>query len=222
MIVLRQWAALYHSAVNGPTNAIYAIDGDSRPAGFSLNTLDQAYPNVAFNTAATPMLTADDANLAVQGSKIADVQTRATQMDALYSGSRSKNVCIVDVLTNNIAHDSPYVQATSLAALWSYTDARRALGWKVVVCTCIPLGWNGSDAPANQAALDALIASTNSAIKAQWATHADALCDFTLDVPFNSPSGYSNATYYQGDLAHPTQAGALILGARLATTLATV
>lgn len=203
---LKTWAQTYHG-VTLPTRFV-VFEGDSITMGHGI-TNRQSYPagtlaKAFYQTAYTY------ADIATSGASIqVDIPGRAATTDALYDATRAKNILVIMAGINDIAAGRTTTQVTT--DLWSYTDARRVTGYKVLVGTVIPAGRQAGWAPADQAALNTAIAAVNAAITANWALHADGMIDFTSLAPFNDPASFSNLTYYQADQLHPTAAGAAIL-----------
>lgn len=103
--------------------------------------------------------------------------------------------------------------ATAVSRLEAYCDARRAAGWKVVVCTLTP---DTQDAGGNtfRNAVNALIYA--------WSpgAHADAIADFAAD-PTMGPDAAANDTTLYSDGIHPTLYGHSILANVAAKAIAT-
>lgn len=140
-------------------------------------------------------------NLAIAGSKVADLVTRAAGTDAYYSASHSRNVLMVLIGRNDVGLDT---EANIYAALVSYVQARVAAGWEVWVGTCITT----SGAAATQiVTLNGLIKGTsgNGIVVDAGATQ---VVDFHALPEFDAGSS-SDATYYAVDQTHTTPAGAL-------------
>jgi len=109
--------------------------------------------------------------------------------------------------SNGILNGSPDVAAV-VARLKAYCLARRAVGYKIVMCTVLP---NGSITP--------LRASYNAAIRAD-ASYYDALADFDTTEMGASDTAYANATNYPDGL-HPSLAGYTIIAPVIAAAHAT-
>lgn len=181
--------------------------GDSLHAGYGASTT--ALPAALMD--ADWLGTVDVPNIAVPGQGVVTsnggvggtlVTTDKAKLDPLLAG-RSTAVLVVLCGTNDLANlEAP---ATVIAGLWSYCDARRAEGWRVVVCTLI----DRTDAAVSwfQATFDARRATINAAINADWASHADALADYAANANLGAAGASANTTYFQADKVHLTSTG---------------
>jgi hypothetical protein len=137
---------------------------------------------------------------AVSGSTIATMASRAAIVDAVIPPTRTGRTFILSVLIgrNDLLSLGTSTWLTNLA---TYLDARRATGWKVVLCTVLPSTAVGFNAARN----------TANATLVTWAgVHADAIADFAADPTMGPDAAASNATYYS-DGTHPTAAGQALL-----------
>lgn len=137
----------------------------------------------------------------------------ATSIDAVYSASKP---CILSLLQGNDNlndySNNGGNQATYMAALATWLDARRAAGFKVILCT--PLPRVGAFAGTNYN----IKRAQERAIMLTWVgTHCDYLCDMGADPVMGPDAAASNTSlYYDG--THPADTG----GANLALLLAAV
>lgn len=181
--------------------------GDSLHAGYGASTT--ALPAALMD--ADWLGTVDVPNIAVPGQGVVTsnggvggtlVTTDKAKLDPLLAG-RSTAVLVVLCGTNDLANlEAP---ATVIAGLWSYCDARRAEGWKVIVCTLLD---RADTAVAGfQATYNARRATINAAINADWASHADVLADYAANANLGAVGASANTTYFQADKVHLTSTG---------------
>lgn len=184
--------------------AIIAHAGDSLRAGYGVLTTqcDAALLDAAYRG------TIDSPNFAIPGqglsvstyganpNMIADDPAR---LDSLPAG-RPVAILFVQAGTNDAALG--HSDSVIVSDMWSYCDGRRAAGWKVVVFTLTDRT-DGAVSGA-QAAFDAKRAAINTAIRAGWASHADALIDLAADARLGANGASSNATYFSADRVHYT------------------
>jgi hypothetical protein len=120
------------------------------------------------------------------------VATAPSKIDPLYANNGGANIVVIWGGTND------FIQGATVSDVYNnyvtYCVARHAVGWKVVVPT--KLSAIGQDADKN--ALNALILANSSGC-------FDAIADFT-GTPLGIDGGYANATWFQPDGVHPTQA----------------
>ena len=123
-------------------------------------------------------------------------------VDAVIPPNTAGRTFILSVLigTNDL-HGGVSIVPTYLTDLAAYLDARRAAGWKVVLCTVPPGTASGFNAARNLA---------NTTLRTWVGVHADALCDFAAD-PTMGPDAAASDTSLYGDGEHPTAAGQAIL-----------
>ena len=97
-------------AAPSPSTPLVVVEGDSISQGVNTTLNSQEYPEVAYQGAhgAAPY---NYRNIAVSGSQISDLTNRASQVDALYSPLRAKNILYVWVGTNDMAHGQFHVYA---------------------------------------------------------------------------------------------------------------
>jgi hypothetical protein len=138
----------------------------------------------------------------------------ATQIDPLYDGGLIHNVVACWEGTNEIYYsDDGAVAATKIA---DYCAARQAAGFKVIVLTVLPRSNAGTPGD-----FETQRGICNAAIRADWATYADALADVAADSRIGDAGDETNATYY-GDLVHLTKAGYAIIADIVETALLTI
>jgi lysophospholipase L1-like esterase len=128
--------------------------------------------------------------------------------------NRAREICWLWAGTNDLyAAATP---ASALANIATYCRVRKDFGWKVVVTTCLPrndAGVSGTFEADRQA--------LNTLLRATWRGYADALCDVGADAAIGVAAAYNNATYYDPDKCHMTDAGyAVVAGLAQAAVLA--
>jgi len=154
-------------------------------------------------------------NFGVNGQTIVDMTNDApTQIDPLYSAIYAKNIVVCWELTNYL--QSVQNPTTVYNAVVTYCQARRAIGWKAVVLTCLPR--TDASAYANFE-VDRLVLNTN--IRTNYATWADALADIGNDATIGTALAPNNTTYYS-DKLHPTSAGYAIVDTIVRTAIGTL
>jgi lysophospholipase L1-like esterase len=168
---------------------VYVAEGDS-------------ITSPAISTGAYPLMYSNNATRrtfgairAFAGSTVATLVSRAALVDAVIPESLDGRKFILSVMIgrNDFAMD----QATWLASLADYLDARRAAGWKVVLCTILPSTISGFNAWRN---------TLNDTLRTWVGIHCDALCDTAADATMGVDSAASDVALY-GDGTHPTAAG---------------
>lgn len=195
---LRTYLAWYQKG------SIIAHTGDSLRFGYGVNGFecDAALLDAAYNG------TVDCPNFSIPGQGLFTstygansnlLQDDAAKLDGLPAG-RAAAVLVVQVGTNDLALGRSAAQVE--ANLWTYCDARRAAGWKVIVFTLTDRTDGGVNVA--QAAFDTKRAAINTAIRAGWASHADALVDLAADARLGANGASSNATYFSADRVHYT------------------
>jgi len=136
----------------------------------------------------------DIANVGVGGQDTQDMTADgAAEVDAKYDADRACNICVPwecrnDIVTNEVN------AATAVANYWTYCDARQTAGWQVVAVTMLP-----SDS-VSQATTDAV----NALIRAEYASHADALADVEADSRLDDNT---DTDYFLADATHLTNSG---------------
>lgn len=144
----------------------------------------------------------EECNVAVVGSGVG--LSTYTPLAPFYSPLRRNNLSILATGTNDLANGNSTSFTTS--GLYSICAAARADGWKVALATVLPR--NGLfGAGVTQASFAAARAIVNADIRANWASHADALADVAAITNLGADGDTTNTTYYQVDQVHPTAAG---------------
>jgi lysophospholipase L1-like esterase len=125
-----------------------------------------------------------------------------------YDAARVRNVAIFSAGTNDFVGAGANA-ATIEANYWASCDAIRALGYQVIAATILPRGGLFGGAGATEASCEAVRATLNAAIIANWHSHADGLADVTT-LPMGAPGASGGTlpnTWYTADGVHPTEAG---------------
>lgn len=205
-----RWSTLNFSATPGLRNLsmmgyrdartnLLVWDGDSLTDGTGA-TADHELPRLVMTDLSYPF--PEYRNFAVAGQSLTNIiSDNATQVHPLKPLAPLR-VYVCWGGTNDIANG-----ATAATTQTRYTqvgqDAQSA-GYLVVVGTCLPR--NDSMAVAGSVH-ESRRQSFNTWLRANWQTFADYLVDFA-DVPLLDAAGaYNNATYYNVDLVHLTDAG---------------
>lgn len=185
------------AALSGITSAIttrvVAAEGDSITANAS-SYADQFAPN------ASPVMYGN--KRAIGGSTSADMIARATALDAILPTVRTGRKFILSVLigANDGLTGGGFNQATWLANLAAYLDARRTAGWLVCLCTITPR------ADAGFATFNTNRNALNIVLRTWVGTHCDAIADFAANATMGPDAAAANASLY-GDGLHPTTTG---------------
>jgi lysophospholipase L1-like esterase len=189
---------------------LYVSDGDSLTQGayvtapYSKIVADQFPGRVSFT------------NIAVSGSFLSSVQSRASAADAILSPNFGYTSAILSVFigTNDIltAGYYPSNPNTFISDLSSYCDARRTAGYKVVVGTLLPRGdgVNGANGASGTSTFNIWRNSVNTGIRALVPAHCDAVADFAAEPIMGLDATTLNLSYYLDGL-HMTDAGQNLL-----------
>lgn len=127
--------------------------------------------------------------------------------DDYYNASIAKNILVVFIGANDLAGGGT-TAAAFVADLKTYCLARRAIGWKIVVCTVLPRDPDGT----NGAACAAFLAKRNTANGLIVADNSfyDALARFDTVTGMGADGDEQNTTNYP-DKTHPSAAGHALL-----------
>jgi lysophospholipase L1-like esterase len=181
-------------------------------------------PLAIYNLRATKPLV-EMSNCAIGGTGVTNILRAGSTLvraQAFYNAGRVKNVMVVFLGTNDLANSNGVAYtlngtgAPDGAGLYAACDAARAQGWKVIICTMLPRG----DNPGFEATFNAQRATFNADVRANWSSHADALCDFALVSGMGADGDSNNATNYNSDKIHPTTVGQGLLEPTYRTALA--
>jgi hypothetical protein len=165
--------------------------GNSIQAGNHVGGPPNDYPSMVI--AALPAgATGTSHNIAVPSSSIDNAGQGATA-DGLYDGTKQVNICVVEFGVNDIAGGES--AATFVANLKTFCLARRAKGFKVVVCTIISWG-----------SINATRDAANALIRADPSFY-DGLADIGNNATtMGADNAYLDTSIYQAD-NHPTILG---------------
>lgn len=181
---------------NVPLNLIW--DGDSiykgthaSSAAFTIPALTVARLN------ALGIYPASSINLAVPGQTLTNMRADASsEVYPLLTDPYANNLLVVMGGTNDLVEGGLTAAAIEGRA-WNYTDPARAAGFTVIAATLPPR----SDIPT-----EPLRTNANTLIRANWASHADALSDYGGDGRIGD-IGDELGPLYDGDACHPNDAG---------------
>lgn len=159
------------------------FDGDSRTGG-------KPYPHDAFK--ASTKTTYTFLNKGNAGYTVAQMISGAsTNVDAYYRNNGQKNIVIIWGGVNS----SGLTAAAIYAELQTYCLARKARGWKVIICTeidAVNAGWT------------AKYQELNTLLRAGYTSFADGIADLGANANLQDNS---DITYYNADGVHLTAAG---------------
>jgi len=145
-------------------------------------------------------------DFAQSGNTIAQLNTRASQIDAMFDTPRQCKILSVAIGTNDLSTDSA---ATYLANLQAYCLARKAAhpDLKIVVYTVLPRQNSATFESRRQTARTTMLADPN------WTngTYANAIGDWGADPTIGCAGCESNTTYWQVDQTHPNGLGHAIM-----------
>jgi len=144
-------------------------------------------------------------NVATSGQTVDTMTTDApTQVDPLRSSSHRENVLCFYGGTNNLAGSETAI--TVYNKIVDYCAARKAAGWRVIVCTMLPASATGyaADYYAKRNAV-------NTGIRANWSTFADGVADIAANATIGDDGDELNTTYYATDKVHMVDAGYAIV-----------
>ncbi len=184
--------------------ALFLFVGNSLTLGSGAAALPaDAYPTRAMSLWAS----GDDwENLGLVSLTTAQLQARAAgDVDARYVAGRY-SVCVFWEIGNDLWYGAS--QADAYTHLVDYCTARRAVGFRVVVLTCLPR-FNGSTPASYETDRTAI----NDLVRANWTSYADALADV-------ASTDLSSSAYYPGDGIHLNTAGYAIVATTVAAAFA--
>lgn len=176
---------------------IYVAEGDS------ITTGSTAYPYVFGPNASPAVIGADYAVSAARLNNNAgnSLDERKAKIDAILPIDRTGRTFILSVLigANDLAGYTGGA-AQYLTDYAAYCDARRAAGWKVVVCTILPISGNATH--------NSRRATVNSAITSSWTgLHCDGVADFAADAIMGTDTSFTDSPSYWADGTHPNSSG---------------
>lgn len=202
------WLAAKRGRVLTPATHVVVFDGDSLTVGFPAGPAytDQVLVGLGWIFEAY--------NIGIPGQKISEIVVNSpAKVDPLYDAGMT-NILVVWAGTNDLATGA--TAAAAYANLVAYCQARRAVGFKVVVATMLPRTYTG-----DAVGTETQRGSFNTSIRNGWATFADRLADLAADTTIGDAGDQNNVTYYDADKAHMTTAGyAIVAGIVKAAVLA--
>ena len=179
-----------------------AVEGTSISVGGASFSL---YKNIA----STPItFTA----FATNGATIANIISRVASVDAVYSPG-DLNLLTIEFGANDFQTGLQATHEAALENLFVYCDARRAVGWKVIMGTLL------SESSAHTTYLAAR-AYINPLIRAAVNVRIDAIIDWAAD-PIIGPDAAGNDTSLYSDGIHVTSKGSAIMALVIRKTLNT-
>lgn len=151
------------------------------------------------------------ANMGVASTTLAALNSEASFVDAFLTTNsgilpQGKKILCVDSGSNDIYFNTWGSVSAYLAAYQSFLTARKAAGWKIVVNTILSRG-----DPGTPGTFDADRATINAAFRSWVGTYVDAVADWASDATIGVNGAWSNATNFQADHVHPTDAGHTLL-----------
>ena len=187
------------TTTGSPTAPLIVFVGSSTTIGFGIPPTDN-YP--AQTIALLAPAKYDAVNLGVNGRPASTmISLAAKNIDPLYAASRSKNVVVMWGGGNDLDQGASAEEA--YANIVTFCQARRSVGFKVVVLTLLPrTGYvrEGTDYEANRGVI-------NTSIRKNLASFADALADIGANPIIGAAGAQANLDYYQPDGTHPTRKG---------------
>jgi lysophospholipase L1-like esterase len=189
-------------------------EGDSLTVGLNLAATSRStYP---FQLA---LLYTDNRMVAVYNDAVSaqtiDDMDAQTSVTATYDSRKGNQVLVVWAGTNDIYFGA--TGAATYALLAAYCAARRAVGFKVVVLTCLPRSNAGTPAGFNTDR-----ATLNTSIRANWATFADALADVAADSRIGDDGDELDTTYFDADKVHMNATGYGVIASIVKTAIGTI
>ena len=189
------------------------FEGDSLTNGAPVE--EDAYPH---HLMAALTGNHDFVNVSVAGQTLAQMHSDISQVTGYYDPANSDNVVVLWGGTNDmVSVGGNQTAATTLARFYNYADALRASGFSVVGLTMLPR----SDAVA-PADFEAKRTTFNTDVRANWASHFDALADVAADTRIGDAGDELDTTYYDVTEVHLNATGYQIVADIVETALATI
>lgn len=192
-----------------PTPALLPVvicDGNSLTYGYeSSNPATKSYPAV--------LATLLPVGWSVQNTGVGGQTTEgmiaraASAVDSLYNSARPQNIVVAWEGINSLANTAD-TAAQAYASMTDYIKARKSVGFKVVLCTTIKWGTATAVKETARQAYNALVLANTAG--------ADRVVDLASEAKFSDPT---NATYFNGDSIHLTDAGYAAVAGYLAACL---
>ncbi len=231
---LAAWAHAQPAGVAYPTDRpLIAFVGDSITR-MTAADYGRGYPFLALASVRAAGYLAEVCDTAVGGTGItrildptgSDNSTLLLRANAFYSASRTKNVMVIALGTNDLANNNPVAYilygtappSYPLSGLYPAIDYAVAAGWLVVVVTPGP---RTDSMAVLQATYNSRRTTVCDDLVANAAAHGYRVVDTRGITNFGGPSDSDNPTYYSPDKIHPVNAGhALLAPAVTAAVLA--
>lgn len=216
IIRMTQWMrAKYGFAAVQPTFNI-VVHGNSLAIGYASASAYTMYNGITGATLAP--LASDYFNCSTSGIATATLLANAPSViDPLYNTGipAARRVAILWEITNDLANNL-YTDTVAYNNVKAWCQARKAVGWKVIVCTCLPRSNGGLTGN-----FETYRQSVNSQIRANaigqgW---ADQIADMGGDATIGAAGASTNSTYYNADQIHLTSAGHTIAATYITTAL---
>jgi lysophospholipase L1-like esterase len=187
------------------------IDGNSHFASNNLQTyVTDALP--AYMTAHNvPETFTSVVNFAVAGQSTQDMAAdAATQIDAAFDNTKTKNVLLVweatnDIYTNNLTGQQAYDN------IKSYCQARKTANPTLAIAVGTVMPRSNSGTPAGYEAARVDFNTLLRAAKAANETWLDAIADIAAEERFRDAGDELNNNYFSSDQVHLTDTGRAIL-----------
>jgi len=189
------------------------FDGDSMTYGNG-STDGQNYP---FQTQTLLGINATYQNLGVPGQTVLQMDNDADiQIDTEYLSSRTTNIISLFGGTNDIAQDPNQDAITTYNRIVSYSQARRAAGFKVIVNTILPRSEGLYSISKSE--FETTRQTVNNLIRTNWKTFADGISDIASDSNIGQLNDSDNLTYYV-DGIHLTNNGYGIIASYVSSAI---
>ena len=183
------------------TQAVIVFDGDSL-------TSAKTYPTETV-LRLKDVLAVTAFNAGVGGQDTADMLDRGAEyVDVHYDGTKPYNICVAWETVNDIS-GMKMTAAQSLANMKAYCLARRAAGFRVIVCTGLP---------SVHVDYEEQRQIYNATLRSTYTDFADGIADLAADPRIGDSGDEHNATYYV-DGTHMTTAGYNLVGDIVATAI---
>ncbi|MEJ0021442.1 MAG: 6-bladed beta-propeller [Candidatus Doudnabacteria bacterium] len=190
-----------------PSNPLLIFDGDSITQGYLAST-GQDYPSQV-QAILGPGPTYQ--NMGGSSRTLLDMINDApAQIDPEFLGADTTNIVTLMGGTNDLHFGADAI--TTYNRIVSYAQARRAVGFKVIVNTILPR------TEPTLPTFEADRQTVNSLLRANWPSFADGLSDIASSSVMGQPGEDSDTTYYH-DGIHPTDAGYGILAGYVAAAI---
>jgi lysophospholipase L1-like esterase len=199
-------------AVVARRNGLVVFDGDSRTVGGQGGSTP--YPDQTMATAGVTAKQYGSTVVATSGLTVAQLISRAaTTVDVQYRSGTANNLVVLGGTNDATAGADA---ATIYSRIVSYSAARIAAGFRVIVCTELP----ASDTAHNNVTWNTTRATLNTSIRNGAAANGYTVADLAADANIGADGASDNVTYYQTDKLHLTTAGYGVMAGIVAGALA--